>query len=95
VSTGAAGVVEVGATAFAVNVAVMLSFAPIVKVQLVPVPVQAPDHPEKVEPDEGASVSVTDVGPLEVTVAVHDAPQDLPATVMVPEPEPALEAVSV
>jgi hypothetical protein len=77
----------------AVNVAV--TEASLVNVTLqVPVPVQAPDQPAKVEVVFGAAVSVIRV-PL-VKLAPHVAPQLIPAglLVIVPPPVPALWTVS-
>ena len=60
----------------------------------VPVPVQAPDHPAKVEPALGAAVKVTEV-PLE-KLALHAVPQLIPEglLVTVPAPVPASATVS-
>ena len=77
----------------AVNVAVTAALP--VKVTLqVPVPVQAPDQPVNVEVAFGTAVSVTMV-PL-VKLALHIAPQLIPAGLLmtVPAPVPALWTVS-
>jgi hypothetical protein len=60
-----------------------------------PVPVQAPDQPEKVEPTAGVAVSVTGV-PASYTCE-HVAPQSIPTglDVTVPEPDPALTTPAV
>ena len=66
-----------------------------VKVTLqLPVPVQAPDQPANVEVAFGTAVSVTMV-PL-VKLALHIAPQLMPAGLLmiVPAPVPALWTVS-
>ena len=77
----------------AVNVAVTETSLVNVTLQ-VPVPVQAPDQPANVEPAFGAAVSVTMV-PL-VKLALHVAPQSIPAglLVTVPAPVPALWTVT-
>ena len=75
------------------NVAVTAALP--VKVTLqVPVPVQAPDQPANVEVAFGTAVSVTMV-PL-VKLALHIAPQLMPAGLLmiVPAPVPALWTVS-
>ncbi len=67
----------------------------LVKVTLqVPVPVQAPDQPANVEVAFGAAVSVTMVAL--VKLALHIAPQLIPAGLLmtVPAPVPALWTVS-
>ena len=57
----------------------------------VPVPVQAPDHPAKVEPALGVAVSVT-VVPL-ANPAEQVEPQLIPAGELVTEPVPVPEPV--
>lgn len=63
-------------------------------VQVEAVPLQAPDHPANLEPDLGASVSLTDVP--EVNFALQVVPQLMPEglLVTVPVPAPALSTVS-
>ena len=75
------------------NVAVTAALPVKVTLQL-PVPVQAPDQPANVELAFGAAVSVTIV-PL-VKLALHIAPQLIPAGLLmiVPAPVPALWTVS-
>ena len=60
-----------------------------------PIPVHAPDHPAKDEPDAGDAVSVTLV--FSSNVALHVDPQSIPAGALVtlPVPEPARVTVSV
>ena len=67
------------------NVAVTVVFAFMVSVQ-VPVPVQAPLQPWKVEPDAGDAVSVTDVPEVDVWEQVDPQFTDPPETVPVPVP---------
>jgi hypothetical protein len=54
----------------------------------VDVPLQAPDHPTKVEPEAGAAVKVTllPVGKFAEQVAPHEIPTGLLVTVPVPDP---------
>ena len=75
------------------NVAVTEELAVRSTVQVL-VPVQAPDHPAKVELAFGAAVNVTEV-PLE-KLALHVEPQEMPAglLVTVPAPVPASATVS-
>jgi hypothetical protein len=70
------------------NVAVTEILAAIVTVQL-PVPLHAPDHPAKVDPELGVAVSITDV-PL-AKLALHVCPQLMPPRLLaiVPSPAPA------
>ena len=77
------------------NVAVTLVFSVSASVQTL-VPLHAPPHPAKDDPDAGAAVSVTLVSPLKV--ALHVEPQLMPAgelvTVPIPEPASVTERVS-
>ena len=77
----------------AVKVAVTAALPVNVTLQ-VPVPAQAPDQPANVEVAFGTAVSVTMV-PL-VKLALHIAPQLMPAGLLmiVPAPVPALWTVS-
>ena len=59
----------------------------IVTVQLVVVPVQAPDQPANTDPAEGDSVSVTIVP--DVKSAEQVAPQSIPGGLETIEPAPA------
>jgi hypothetical protein len=70
---------------FSVNVAVTDRAASIVTVQF-PVPVQAPDHPVKLELADGAAVNVTGVPKLKEAEQV--APQLIPAGLLVTVPPP-------
>ena len=63
------------------KVAVTLLFASIVTVQLEEVPVHAPDHPAKVDPELALAVSVTLVPELKVV------PVGLLVTVPLPVPD--------
>src|SRR5437879_9575658 len=58
----------------------------------VPVPVQAPLQPVKVEPAAGAAVRVTTVPVVKEVEQV--APQEIPAGELVTVPAPALDTVS-
>ena len=58
-----------------------------------PVPVQAPDHPEKVDPAFGVAVRVTEV-PL-VNNALHTEPQLMPEGLLVTTPLPLPESATV
>ena len=77
----------------AVKVAITNALPINVTLQL-PMPMQAPDHPANVELLFGAAVSVSMV-PL-VKLALHIAPQLIPAGLLmiVPAPVPALWTVS-
>jgi|SRR6266496_2556950 len=83
-----------GTAGAAVKVAVADWSADSVQEQL-PVPEHALPHPEKVEPESGAAISVTAVPCAKVALQV--APQLMPdgALETVPEPVPALLTVSV
>jgi hypothetical protein len=72
----------------ALNVAVTEVLAAMVTVQL-PVPLHAPDHPAKVEPELGVAVRATDV-PL-AKLALQVCPQLMPPRLLaiVPPPAPA------
>ena len=59
----------------------------------VPVPEHAPIHPAKIEFAPGLAVSVTDVPT--VKLALHVAPQLMPAGALVTVPVPAPESVTV
>src|SRR5688500_20399772 len=58
-----------------------------------PVPVQAPLQPVKVLPAAAAAVNVSDEPKLEV--AVHVAPQSMPAGVLVSAPAPGPDLLTV
>ena len=77
----------------ATNVAVTFRATLIVTVH-VPVPEQSPDQPENAEPEEDAAVRVTMVPSAKL--ALHVAPQLIPATseVTTPVPDPALATAS-
>jgi hypothetical protein len=62
-------------------------------VQVVAVPVQAPDHPRKEDPATAAAVSVTLL--LAVRLALHVVPQLIPAGLLVTVPVPDLLMVRV
>ncbi len=80
--------VEVGADVERAKVAVKVSLAVSVTTQA-PVPVQAPDHPEKVEPD--AAVADKDTAVPLVSDAKHVEPQLMDPPVTVPEPVPVFD----
>jgi len=70
------------------NVAVTDALAVIVTVQ-VPVPLHAPAHPLKIAFALGVAVSVTCV--LGVKLVLHEAPQLIPAGLLVTVPPPVPE----
>jgi hypothetical protein len=75
----------------ALNVAVTLRAALMVRVQVSPVPVQSPDQPMNVEPAAAAAVRV--ISSPGSKTAEHVAPQSMPtgAEVTLPSPVPARE----
>ena len=79
------------------NVAVTLLFAPTVTLQVVLVPVQAPDHPPKVFIPLGLSLSVTDAPCLNVAEQIAPAAveQLMPAGLLVTVPVPFPANVTV
>src|SRR5207244_4462119 len=83
-------------TSCAVNVAVTVVFAFSVTIQ-VPVPEQPPpDQPENTEPPAGTAVSVIAVA--DWNIAVHVAPQLIPAgfdVTVPPAPPPSSDGVTV
>jgi hypothetical protein len=84
--------VTVSAWVMTANVAVTVRAWLIVTVHA-PVPVHAPVQPVNVLPVAAVPVSVTDVP--ELYVAVHVAPQLMPAGVLVTVPVPAPDRVTV
>ena len=74
------------------NVAVTETLAVKVSVQ-VPVPVQAPDHPAKVEPEAGVAVRVT-LDPV-ANEALHAVPQLMPVGLLVTVPLPVPARVTL
>ena len=77
---------------FKVNAAFAVLLEFIVTVQL-PVPEQAPDQPEKVEPEEGVAIKVTGVPESMVTVPVLPIQLITPVEEVI-SPEPVPEPVS-
>jgi len=62
-------------------------------VQVIALPAHAPDQPAKVEPDDGAAVSVTLLFWLKLALQV--APQSIPADVLVTIPVPLPDLITV
>jgi hypothetical protein len=81
-----------GGGGLAVNIAPALVAAFIITMHE-PVPLHAPLQPEKVEPDAGAALRVTAVPCAKL--ALHVAPQLIPAGVLVTVPVPAPARVTV
>jgi len=71
--------------------AAVTDFAAVMVTEQVPVPVQAPVQPVKVDPVDGAAVKVTEV--LSHMVSVQSAPQSIPVPDTVPLPVPDLATV--
>jgi len=79
-----------------VNVALTDVALPIVSVQVVAVPVQAPPQPLKVAPEPGVSLRVTGVPAMRAALHVPPpAPQLMPEPVTVPPPVTLTESVNV
>jgi hypothetical protein len=85
--------VSANVVAWLVNVAVTERACVIDTVQVPVVLVHAPVQPEKVEPDAGVAVNVTEL-PL-VTLALHTVPQLMAPPATVPVPVPVLVTDSV